>query len=390
MVGGSGQCATVLDGIRTKLGFGTNEASASSDPRSSQTGKTYSRRTTLTALGVGVAGVVGGFVVAASSPTGISDWHDLDNIRNDRSGSYELSNDLDSSSSGYDSLVDTTDGWVPIDSFTGTFDGKGHHIGDLVIDRGGTSNVGLFGDGMGGTIQDVGLVDVDITGGYNTGSLVGTNTGTVSRVFTSGSVTGTQLWSGGVVGYNDGTIEDAYSLAVVDGDTIGGLVGYNNDTVRRCVATGDVAEGSNAGGLAGEHGGTLEDAYWDKAMTNQDSAIGLGAGSTSNVVGHGSTSESEATDEMQGIEPKPSAEGGSDTMDGLDWATWKAVIQDEPINPTPASDGYPILSSIDVGTQLDQQGIEIVTETGGSAGTIIIRDSTFENNSEGISFGDSG
>ena len=55
--------------------------------------------------------------------TEISDWNDLDEIRDDLSGEYELINDLDEDTDGYDDLVDAEDGWDPIDNFEGTFDG---------------------------------------------------------------------------------------------------------------------------------------------------------------------------------------------------------------------------------------------------------------------------
>ncbi len=79
----------------------------------------------------------------------IHDWYDLNDIRNDRYSNYTLMNDLDKNTDGYAELVDTEKGWDPIggfgDSFSGKFDGNGHVISDLYIDRSEENFVGLFG-----------------------------------------------------------------------------------------------------------------------------------------------------------------------------------------------------------------------------------------------------
>ncbi len=78
--------------------------------------------------------------------TEITDWNGLDDVRNNLSGSYRLMSDLDADTAGYSGIGDS---FTPIgsraDPFTGTFNGNGHTISNLVIDGSGTDHVGLFG-----------------------------------------------------------------------------------------------------------------------------------------------------------------------------------------------------------------------------------------------------
>jgi hypothetical protein len=152
-------------------------------------------------------------------------------------------NDLDSTTAGYEELASPTanegQGWEPIVIFVfdsghygldGTFDGQGHEIRDLFINRGG--RVGLFGVvDYGGVIKDIGLVNVTVDGMSLVGGLVGENGGTVSNSYSTGSVTGADM-VGGLVGENGGTISDSYSTGSVTGsEDVGGLVGQNWGTV---------------------------------------------------------------------------------------------------------------------------------------------------------------
>ena len=55
----------------------------------------------------------------------ISDWNDLDNVRNDLSGDYVLVNDLDSETDGYAGIGDDFEpiGFIEDDRFTSEFGG---------------------------------------------------------------------------------------------------------------------------------------------------------------------------------------------------------------------------------------------------------------------------
>ena len=121
--------------------------------------------------------------------------------------------------------------------FTGTFDGGGFTLSNLAINRVTANFIGLFGYNE-GTINDIILESVNITGAASTGGLVGRNQGgTINNSKVSGSVSGTSN-VGGIVGFNTGTIENSISSGSVSGtdSNIGGFVGtntsgtYTNDT----------------------------------------------------------------------------------------------------------------------------------------------------------------
>lgn len=89
------------------------------------------------------------------SRTLISDWNDLDAIRDDAEGEYVLVNDLGEDTEGYDDVVGEGV-FDPISTFTGTFDGQGHTIADLKIGTTGSDRAGLFALVSGdATIEDV-------------------------------------------------------------------------------------------------------------------------------------------------------------------------------------------------------------------------------------------
>ena len=84
-------------------------------------------------------------------------------------------------------------------AFTGTFNGLGNTISNLIIGTSGSkysgTHAGLFGQvGSGGTVENIGLLNESIydnnTSGY-TGGLVGDNAGTVADSYSTGSVSGT-------------------------------------------------------------------------------------------------------------------------------------------------------------------------------------------------------
>ena len=113
-----------------------------------------------------------------AEPYEIANWTHLDNIRENLNANFTLVNDLNKSTDGYDTVVDTpTEGFDPIgndDEFTGTFDGDDHTIIELTINRSEQEHVGLFGEINGSAvIENVNLESADITGDSRVGGLVG-------------------------------------------------------------------------------------------------------------------------------------------------------------------------------------------------------------------------
>ena len=160
---------------------------------------------------------------------------------------YELISDLDFDTNGNgradagDDYWNDGQGWAPIGddfgvAFEAFFNGGGHTISNLYIDRRDAQYVGLFGNtgfsgsnvwvGLNNNIRDLALVNVDVQGGTYTGGLVGSNGLVIAACSVTGVVSG-GLDVGGLVGNNfSGTIMASSSAASVEGGPgTGGLVG---------------------------------------------------------------------------------------------------------------------------------------------------------------------
>ena len=161
--------------------------------------------------------------------------------------------------------------------FKGTFDGNGHTIKNLKIDKSTTNYQGLFGyTAEGSEIKNIGIVDCDVKGRYYTGGLVGEAYGTVTNSYTTGSVTGAQ-YTGGLVGhaYNS-IVTNSYATGSVTGaQYTGGLVGQAYATVTNSYATGSVTGTSWAGGLVGQANGTVTNSYATGSVSGTNYTGGL-------------------------------------------------------------------------------------------------------------------
>ena len=244
---------------------------------------------------------------------------------------FELMRDLDFNerdsyrSRSINTAWTTGQGWQPIgpnggSSFKATFNGNGYTISNLMINR-STDRIGLFGYAQppsGDTsisIANLGLLNVNTTGTFYVGSLIGQTTDVmIINSYATGSVVGTDEFVGGLVGRTSGptmnsyaavsvsapngdvgglighnfgaTITNSYATGTVGGtgDNRGGLVGFNQGgTIRNSYATGRVIAGSdsNIGGLVGlNSGGTITASYWDSQTSQQDTSDGGTVGTT--------------------------------------------------------------------------------------------------------------
>jgi len=147
--------------------------------------------------------------------------------------------------------------------FDGVYDGGGHTISDLVMDRGSAQFTGLFlyvGDA--GIISDVHIVNADVKGGSDTGALAGSvdRQGRVEDSSVSGVVTVSGATrTGGLVGNAEGNIrrsEVTGTVTVTGGRAVGGLAGRAGfpGEIRGSTVSGTVQiTGDNrVGGLVGE------------------------------------------------------------------------------------------------------------------------------------------
>ena len=172
--------------------------------------------------------------------------------------------------------------------YTATFDGRGHTISNLYINRPSTSYVGLFGLlgtllGTGGNVRNLGIEGGSLSGSDFVGGLVGANFGgTISACYATGNATGTGNNVGGLVGNNfpSGTISACYATGDATGaGNVGGLVGNNfpSGTISACYATGNATgTGNNVGGLVGNNdSGTISACYATGNVSGSDFVGGL-------------------------------------------------------------------------------------------------------------------
>lgn len=208
--------------------------------------------------------------------------------------------------------------------FTGSFDGQGHVVSNLVIDTQGVANnyLGLFGWNS-GRIRNLGVENVSITGGNYIGGLCGSNNeGFISACHATGALNGGSF-IGGLCGFNKmessyvnismcyadcivtgrdnssvlgglcgdnvyASISDSYAVGAVSGGAnsqdIGGLCGYVHlANVINCYSIGLVVTGmdsTNVGGLCGRtYYGSFNDSFWNTETSGQATSAG-GIGKT--------------------------------------------------------------------------------------------------------------
>ena len=170
------------------------------------------------------------------------------------------------------------DSWTPIGGygrpFRGTFDGGGHAITGLYINKADREYQGLFGyvdsngSREGGRVQSL-TVSGDVTGGSHVGGIIGFlgNGGTVVDCHYSGRVSG-KYYTGGMVGHVDASqgsyssdwgvirCSNAGEISGINSGT-GGVVGCvdadnaSNCSVIECCNTGKISGDYNVGGVIG-------------------------------------------------------------------------------------------------------------------------------------------
>jgi len=203
-------------------------------------------------------------VTEAFAGTLIHNCVELQAMQDDLAGNYKLANAIDCTYCTQDpagALYNGGLGFKPVgdgdNKFTGIFDGNGHTITGLKINR-LFGEVGLFGSINNSEIKNVGMINIDVGNSEITGGLIGCGYGsTVTNCYSTGSVSG-ERHTGGLIGclYNGSTITNCYSTVAVNGGDftyIGGLIGncQTGATITNCYSTGSVSGGELVGGLIG-------------------------------------------------------------------------------------------------------------------------------------------
>lgn len=153
---------------------------------------------------------------------------------------------------------------------------------------------GLVGRNEGTIVRSRADRDVGASG-LRAGGLVGYHLGEMSESFARGDVHSEFNAVGGLVGRmsQPAQIHDCYATGDVDGEQfVGGLVGvvvasiFDSVEIERTYSTGEVSSRSDQdmGGLVGENQGGVEDSYWNVDTSGLDESDG-GTGLTSEEFG---------------------------------------------------------------------------------------------------------
>ena len=196
---------------------------------------------------------------------------------------YELVRDLDFlDDAGYSSTANkvawtTGAAWQPIgivanndcgdgasDCFAAILEGNGYSISNLWINRERSDYVGLF-SGNTGTIRNLGLSAIEVTGNLRVGGLVGRNEGELMSIYVvGGKVTGQNNAIGLLTGISESgsSIINSYVSGTVAGSRfVGGLCGINHGDMIGSYAVADVSAQREAGGLVGQNQGDISNSY---------------------------------------------------------------------------------------------------------------------------------
>ncbi len=136
------------------------------------------------------------------------------------------------------------------DPFQGTFDGNGYALQSPIISSSGNPRTGtaIFGHlGQQAKISDLTVNAVSFSSNLFSGGLVGYNEGEITDVTLHGTideVAGFGAFMGGLVGVNadEGVITNCEVEVDLRGTSfLGGLVGVNYGEIENCIASGDLA-----------------------------------------------------------------------------------------------------------------------------------------------------
>jgi|GEM_PF-2083929 len=215
------------------------------------------------------------------NPYQIGNAEQLQNMWKDPYAHYELINDIDASAT---STWNEGSGFHPVGNdtinFEGSLNGNEYIISDLFINRPDEDYIGLIGYQAEGSIKNLILENVDITGNYRVGGIAGgtyLNTDSIMNCGVSGNITGNDSKVGGLVGQQlNGVISNCYVSANVEGShQVGGLVGENYTTIENSYARGQVGGTHTVGGLTGIPFGHIENCYATCKIASSGKAGGL-------------------------------------------------------------------------------------------------------------------
>jgi hypothetical protein len=225
----------------------------------------------------GLAGYSTGVILGASAGGNVSGTTEAGGLVGYNSGNISSSGASGNVSGTTDlgGLAGYNGGGVTGASATGSVTGTGGQPVDLggLVGENGAAGVITASEATGGSVT--------APDGVHLGGLVGANAGQIGQSFATATVgsDGGGGYQGGLVGYNTAgaIIGNTYATGqVAAGTDIGGLVGENAGVVETSWASGPVAGGATSGGVAGANmsGGYVTNVYWDVGTTGLAAAFG--------------------------------------------------------------------------------------------------------------------
>lgn len=224
----------------------------------------------------------------------------LQGIWGNLGGNYVLGADIDASATagwngglGFTPIGGNDPGASNNPEFTGNFDGLGHVIDSLTINRPAYYNIGLFGSAFDGAIAHIGLTNASITGSTSVGGLVGRSGNlSIRNSYVSGAITGNGA-VGGMVGVDifprgSDVLDHVWTAGSVTATSAstgagtlsgiaGGLIGHNAKAIRYSYSTADVRGGNYVGGLVGSRlWGDIDKSYFAGTIGSNGAAGGDG------------------------------------------------------------------------------------------------------------------
>jgi hypothetical protein len=187
----------------------------------------------------------------------------------------------------------TGSGWIMIgtntNAFEGYYDGGGHEIQNLYIDRSGTNSVGFFGKINNGTVVNLKISGSQIHGNQYVGGLAGNiegNNALIQGIITSINIISETTYSGGIAGRMvRGTMVNcgAHGNVTSSSSYTGGVVGYvNNPFLSNLYSKGTVSVSGSHGSIGGIVG----------RLHNEDTMSIVNAYALGSVAAQGNTTNS--------------------------------------------------------------------------------------------------
>ena len=209
----------------------------------------------------------------------------------------KLMNNIDLSE--YGENTNFGQGWTPISSFSGVFDGNGKKISGLYMNYPSLTNIGFFRTlNNNGAVRNLGIVDANVTGGATVGIIVGALGGDnnadralVLASYVTGSVSGGNNTGGiaGRIAVAGNRIWDCYSYSTVNGvNFVGGIVGSvsSNGEVIHSYSKGAVNGTSYVGGITGTITGNaiVAKSYTTSAVKGERNIGGISGGANNGII----------------------------------------------------------------------------------------------------------